>query len=346
MVAKDFNHPSVIFYSIGNEIPETGNADRLDLGTQARREGALPRPHPLRHQRHQRVRRDARHDRAADEGAPRGRRRCRRRGRRVNTMMAGFGQMMSHIQSSDAATERTEESFAVLDVAGMNYADARYEPDRELLPRPHHRRHRDLADARSSATGSSCKPTPRHRRLHLDRLGLPRRDRHRRDPIRRHDGHGHRLLRRIPGADRLVRRHRHRRPPPPRLLLPGDRLRPALRAVHRGQPAREPRPPDRGRDAVGVGRRHRELDLAGLGGHAGHGRRLQRRRRGGTARQRPFTGPQGGRRQPPVPRGVRDRLPAGRTARHRLHRRRRDRAVPVGDRGRDTRDFTWRQISR
>ena len=24
MVAKDYNHPSVILYSIGNEIPETG----------------------------------------------------------------------------------------------------------------------------------------------------------------------------------------------------------------------------------------------------------------------------------------------------------------------------------
>ena len=52
----------------------------------------------------------------------------------VNTMMAGFGQMMGHIQSSDAATERTEESFAVLDVAGMNYSDARYVPDRERFP--------------------------------------------------------------------------------------------------------------------------------------------------------------------------------------------------------------------
>jgi len=41
---------------------------------------------------------------------------------------------MSHIQTSQPATDRTEESYAVLDVAGMNYAEARYELDRELFP--------------------------------------------------------------------------------------------------------------------------------------------------------------------------------------------------------------------
>ena len=77
MVAKDINHPSVIFYSIGNEIPETGSPIGVDLGPQARREGALPRRHPLRDQRHQRLRLDARHDPAADAGA------ARRRGSRA-----------------------------------------------------------------------------------------------------------------------------------------------------------------------------------------------------------------------------------------------------------------------
>ena len=54
LVAKDFNHPSVIFYSIGNEILETGNAASAPPGAGARREGPLPRQHPVRHQRHQR----------------------------------------------------------------------------------------------------------------------------------------------------------------------------------------------------------------------------------------------------------------------------------------------------
>ena len=55
MVAKDFNHPSVILYSIGNEILETGTPIGSTLGPPARREGPLARQHPLRHQRHQRL---------------------------------------------------------------------------------------------------------------------------------------------------------------------------------------------------------------------------------------------------------------------------------------------------
>ena len=32
MVRKDRNHPSVVLYSIGNEIPDTGNPTGADLG--------------------------------------------------------------------------------------------------------------------------------------------------------------------------------------------------------------------------------------------------------------------------------------------------------------------------
>jgi beta-galactosidase len=52
----------------------------------------------------------------------------------VNTFMANVGEMMNQLGSSEPVTERTAESFAVLDVAGMNYLDARYEMDRELFP--------------------------------------------------------------------------------------------------------------------------------------------------------------------------------------------------------------------
>ncbi|MFB2554409.1 glycoside hydrolase family 2 TIM barrel-domain containing protein [Herbiconiux liangxiaofengii] len=136
LVAKDVNHPSVIFYSIGNEIPETGtpigsiwgrrlaekvrSLDPTRLVTNginpfvAMLDTIVPQ---------MKARRDAAAATAAT-GESGG----------VNTMMAGFGQMMGHIQASDAATERTEESFAVLDVAGMNYADARYVADRDRFP--------------------------------------------------------------------------------------------------------------------------------------------------------------------------------------------------------------------
>ncbi|MET0713764.1 MAG: glycoside hydrolase family 2 TIM barrel-domain containing protein [Mycetocola sp.] len=135
IVAKDRNHPSVIFYSIGNEIPETGSpigstwgrklAEKLRTLDPTRfvTNGVNPFVSMLDTivpQMKQR-REAAEADSSADGGG-------------VNTMMAGFGEMMGHIQSSDAATERTEESFAMLDVAGMNYADARYEADRERFP--------------------------------------------------------------------------------------------------------------------------------------------------------------------------------------------------------------------
>ncbi|KQQ94218.1 glycoside hydrolase [Leifsonia sp. Leaf325] len=132
MVARDINHPSVIFYSIGNEIPETGTPIGSTWGRRlAEKVRSLDSTRYVTNGINGFVsmidtivpQMQARRDAAAD--APEG---------GVNTMMAGFGQMMSHIQTSEAATQRTEESYAVLDVAGMNYAEARYELDRDLFP--------------------------------------------------------------------------------------------------------------------------------------------------------------------------------------------------------------------
>ncbi|MDW6057570.1 DUF4982 domain-containing protein [Streptomyces sp. FXJ1.4098] len=52
----------------------------------------------------------------------------------INSLMADAGDAMNAISSSELVTERTAESFAVLDVAGMNYAEARYALDRDLFP--------------------------------------------------------------------------------------------------------------------------------------------------------------------------------------------------------------------
>ncbi|GHG14539.1 MULTISPECIES: glycoside hydrolase family 2 TIM barrel-domain containing protein [Amycolatopsis] len=134
LVARAFNHPSVIMYSIGNEIPETGDrfgavwsrrlAEKvrsLDStrfvtnginGFVATLDTVLPM---LRAQR------GAAAEQTPAEGG-------------VNTMMDAWGALLARIQSSPQTTAATEESFAVLDVAGMNYAEARYELDRELFP--------------------------------------------------------------------------------------------------------------------------------------------------------------------------------------------------------------------
>ncbi|MDU0328444.1 glycoside hydrolase family 2 TIM barrel-domain containing protein [Microbacterium sp. KSW2-21] len=132
MVAKDRHHPSVIFYSIGNEIPETGTAIGSIWGRRlAEKVRSLD---PTRYVTNGVNPFVAMIDTIVPQMKAQRSAAAEQPGGGVNTMMAGFGAMMGRIQASEQATQRTEESFAVLDVAGMNYADARYELDRELFP--------------------------------------------------------------------------------------------------------------------------------------------------------------------------------------------------------------------
>ncbi len=122
MVAKDRNHPSVILYSIGNEIAEVGT------------------PHGARW-----ARRMADHVRALDPTRP--------VTNGVNAMLAvidelptvmeelgglneamAAGDFFTAIGSSEAASARIEESSAALDVLGLNYAEGRYALDAEAHP--------------------------------------------------------------------------------------------------------------------------------------------------------------------------------------------------------------------
>ncbi|MET9969824.1 glycoside hydrolase family 2 TIM barrel-domain containing protein [Streptomyces sp. NPDC006356] len=140
MVAKDFNHPSVIFYSIGNEIPETGtpNGGRWSRRL-AEKIRALDSTRLVTNGINGFVsvldmvlegmakRRAAAAQAAEGAGEAAG-------AAGVNGMMNEFSQMMDHIIASPMVTERTEESFAVLDVAGLNYGESRYEIDHDLFP--------------------------------------------------------------------------------------------------------------------------------------------------------------------------------------------------------------------
>ncbi|MGY3128746.1 beta-galactosidase [Agrococcus sp. UYP33] len=139
MVARAFNHPSVIMYSIGNEIPETGSPDG---GVWSRRLAEKVRS--LDETRFvtngingfvsvldavvagMRQRRDAAAQ-AGDAGQPAA-------GGGVNAMMTEVGGMMNAIAASPMVSERTAESFAALDIAGLNYGDGRYALERELFP--------------------------------------------------------------------------------------------------------------------------------------------------------------------------------------------------------------------
>jgi len=129
MVDKDFNHPSVIFYSIGNEIPETGSG----LGSGWGRAIA------------ERVReRDSTRfvtngingfvSALADVLAMMKQHGASSEGQGVNDLMGEAGAFMNQIAASTLVTEKTAESFSVLDAAGLNYGDGRYVMDHELFP--------------------------------------------------------------------------------------------------------------------------------------------------------------------------------------------------------------------
>lgn len=124
MVAKDRNHPSVIMYSLGNEIVEVGT------------------PHGARW-----ARRMAEHIRSLDP--------TRLITNGVNLLLAvideapaileaaggGLNEVLLDpegvsrlIGQNSVVSERTAESSAALDVVGLNYAESRYEPERNLFP--------------------------------------------------------------------------------------------------------------------------------------------------------------------------------------------------------------------
>ncbi|MEU9017809.1 glycoside hydrolase family 2 TIM barrel-domain containing protein [Actinomadura sp. NPDC048394] len=128
MVAKDVNHPSVICYSIGNEIPETGTPSGAALGRRlAEKVRSLDGTRYVTNGINNllAVLPDlARASRSAREPDGAG----------INTLMADAGDMMNLVAASDLVTERTAESYSVLDIAGMNYSDSRYALDRDLFP--------------------------------------------------------------------------------------------------------------------------------------------------------------------------------------------------------------------
>ncbi|KAA9085439.1 glycoside hydrolase family 2 TIM barrel-domain containing protein [Microbacterium radiodurans] len=122
LVRKDRNHPSVILYSIGNEIAEVGT------------------PHGARW-----ARRLAEHIRALDPTRPvtngvnamlavidEAPQVIEKLGG-LNAAMAGGGPFNA-VAASPSASARIEESSAALDVLGLNYADARYAADAEAYP--------------------------------------------------------------------------------------------------------------------------------------------------------------------------------------------------------------------
>ncbi|MEV0555161.1 glycoside hydrolase family 2 TIM barrel-domain containing protein [Streptomyces sp. NPDC050597] len=132
MVAKDYNHPSVIMYSIGNEIPETASPVGPVWGRRlAEKTRALD---PTRYVTNSINTTLAVMDDLSAMDQNEDAQQADEDGTGINTFMADAAAHMDAINTSELVTRKTEESFALLDVAGMNYAEARYDLDRKLFP--------------------------------------------------------------------------------------------------------------------------------------------------------------------------------------------------------------------
>ena len=312
MVAKDVNHPSVILYSIGNEIPETGSPAGAAWGRKLAEK--------VRSLDGTRYVTNAVNGMLAVLDALAAMRAQPSENAGINALMADPADMMNAISSSDLVTRRTAESFSVLDVAGINYAEARYDLDRDLFP------NRIIVGSETFPTriDGNWRLVRQHGNVigdftwtgwdYLGEAGIGRPQYATADGSRPAFTAPYPYL--LAGCGDIdITGHRAG------LLLPPDRLRTA-RAALPGGPASGASRPDLHRDPVGVERLRRQLDLARVRRRAGQRRGLQRRRRGGTPRQRPFTGATARWGRPSVPRGIRGGLRTGRTRRRRLRQRR------------------------
>jgi beta-galactosidase len=131
MVIKDRNHPCVIMYSIGNEIPDTGRPSGAVLGRAlAERIRALDDTRLVTNSINPMlsVGMDVIASLAGGiEVAP-------SEDTGINTMMSMMELFLPIILQNEVVDERTAESYAYLDVAGYNYTESRYAMDRELHP--------------------------------------------------------------------------------------------------------------------------------------------------------------------------------------------------------------------
>ncbi|WP_419847953.1 glycoside hydrolase family 2 TIM barrel-domain containing protein [Candidatus Poriferisocius sp.] len=160
MVRKDRNHPSVVMYSIGNEIPDVGSP----AGSIRSREMAevVRSMDPTRYvvnctqpmlaiPRLADILKDMvtnPQQEAAQDGS-------------VNDLISSWREMLEPVLTSEHVGNVLEESLAVLDVAGYNYTESRYELDGEKYP------HRVIVGSETSHDGTATNWATVERLPHL-----------------------------------------------------------------------------------------------------------------------------------------------------------------------------------
>jgi beta-galactosidase/beta-glucuronidase len=129
LVAKDFNHPSVIMYSIGNEIIEAGTPHGTRLGR--RIADRVREQDPTRLVTHalqgMYIARDKITELKAElqlNTTPKG----------LNDYLGQAMHLLNALMASPVVGERLAEPASVLDVVGLNYGEIRYVLDKETYP--------------------------------------------------------------------------------------------------------------------------------------------------------------------------------------------------------------------
>ncbi|MFV0466475.1 MAG: glycoside hydrolase family 2 TIM barrel-domain containing protein [Lachnospiraceae bacterium] len=138
MIQKSFNHPSVIMYSVGNEIPETGSDHGAVLErkiVQKARQLDPTRPiincingmvsvMPIMEKMFQNSQEAMQQQNNSDEESSGG----------INSMMGNLGDTMKQVMLLPVVGDATEESYSYVDIAGYNYMDSRYLMDITTYP--------------------------------------------------------------------------------------------------------------------------------------------------------------------------------------------------------------------
>ena len=138
LVRKDKNHPCVIMYSIGNEIPEVGN--RIDSGWGKKLADRIRSLDPTRYVTNsmnlllagmEMLAKMAPGAQDQGAGAEQG---AEQPSGEINSMMSSMGDAMQQLMQSPVLAKLTEEAASQVDIVGYNYALGRYEPEGTEYP--------------------------------------------------------------------------------------------------------------------------------------------------------------------------------------------------------------------
>lgn len=133
MVDKDYNHPSVVMYSLGNEIPECGENHGIELGTEMAEylkeydstryvteavNGIFAAGNHIGD-----ILKDVLNDKSVESKAE-----------EINDFMAKVQGNLNDIMKHEYIGDRLDRAFQGMDLAGYNYMASRYQLDKELYP--------------------------------------------------------------------------------------------------------------------------------------------------------------------------------------------------------------------